>query len=689
MAGFKSLDWLRKLLPVKAKPAAETSASPTNTKNPKSNKGTQVPVSSSHTYNPNKSAKKQAAPGKSEVILTPSATPGDKPTLAVNIRSKKTQSGSRPASGGSRQVSGKQGPLLAPEVKTPIGKNAKAKQKQADPAAIAASIVPVFEAPVDTTLSVAEAPDSTTTAAVTELNELPAANPSETSSLPQAEHISTAAPVAKRSLLPLPLLLSKRPGDVRLRRVLQASAAGGAVVLAVVITLGGHKYVEANTLEVYHVFMNGNEVGVVSNPQVVDDFKINKYRKLAQLYPQTQMVLNTDSITITAEKAFKAEADDEAALSTLSTMLTSHAVGAELFVNGKSMGILHSEEEANQLLEKMKEPYVTEKAKKQLKVATLSVNSAGPAAPSLPPAGQSALEELEFVEKVEIKPVSVEPDAFVDPDALLETLRTGDVREKNYTIVQGDVLGTIAEQFDLSVEDIRKMNPEIKGDFIREGQVLNLTVLQPAITVRTVELVTETEVIQHGKEVIRDAEMKDGVVKKVSAGKNGSKRVTFEVTKLNGEVETEKLVKEQILLEPVKEVVRRGTKVIRGEGTGNFSWPVVSSTLTSGYGSRWGRMHKGLDLISSNKNILAADNGVVIKSGFRYDYGNYVIIDHNNGYETLYGHMSRINVSNGQTVEKGEKIGYMGNSGDSTGVHLHFEIHLNGNIQNPLKYLNR
>jgi murein DD-endopeptidase MepM/ murein hydrolase activator NlpD len=108
--------------------------------------------------------------------------------------------------------------------------------------------------------------------------------------------------------------------------------------------------------------------------------------------------------------------------------------------------------------------------------------------------------------------------------------------------------------------------------------------------------------------------------------------------------------------------------------------------MTSGYGERWGRAHKGIDLVGS-KTIKAADNGRVTFAGVKSGYGNVIIIDHNNGYETLYGHLKSISVKEGATVEKGQKIGVMGNTGHSTGVHLHFEVMKNGNNVNPLSYL--
>lgn len=135
-----------------------------------------------------------------------------------------------------------------------------------------------------------------------------------------------------------------------------------------------------------------------------------------------------------------------------------------------------------------------------------------------------------------------------------------------------------------------------------------------------------------------------------------------------------------------------GNKLV---GTGNFIWPVPGCyKISSGFGSRWGRNHNGIDIISSNgtvlgKTIVAADSGTVILSKYYSGYGNCVIIDHGNGYTTLYGHMRYLSSYKvGSTVTKGATIGYVGATGNVTGPHLHFEIRLNGSYKNPLNYYN-
>ena len=119
--------------------------------------------------------------------------------------------------------------------------------------------------------------------------------------------------------------------------------------------------------------------------------------------------------------------------------------------------------------------------------------------------------------------------------------------------------------------------------------------------------------------------------------------------------------------------------------SGNFAWP-ASGSITQRY--VW--YHPGVDIANKNSpDILAADAGTVTVAGWpdNYGYGNRVIIDHGNGFTSLYGHLASIYVTPGQTVNRGDLIGKMGSTGRSTGTHLHLEIRYNGANQDPFSYL--
>lgn len=129
-------------------------------------------------------------------------------------------------------------------------------------------------------------------------------------------------------------------------------------------------------------------------------------------------------------------------------------------------------------------------------------------------------------------------------------------------------------------------------------------------------------------------------------------------------------------------------------GSGSYKWPTPGYTnITSRYGYRihpifhTSKLHTGVDVgAPSGASIYAADGGTVAIAVYSSSYGNYVLINHNNGTSTLYAHMTSMAVSQGQNVEQGAVIGYVGSTGNSTGPHLHFEVRVNGSTTNPMSY---
>lgn len=125
----------------------------------------------------------------------------------------------------------------------------------------------------------------------------------------------------------------------------------------------------------------------------------------------------------------------------------------------------------------------------------------------------------------------------------------------------------------------------------------------------------------------------------------------------------------------------------RGESATGFMWP-LNGAITSYYGPRWGSMHTGIDIDGvTGQPIVASKDGVVSMAAPFSGYGNAVIIDHEGGIQTLYGHMSAFAVSAGQSVSQGQVVGYVGCTGSCTGDHLHFEVRVGGSPVDPLNYL--
>ena len=147
----------------------------------------------------------------------------------------------------------------------------------------------------------------------------------------------------------------------------------------------------------------------------------------------------------------------------------------------------------------------------------------------------------------------------------------------------------------------------------------------------------------------------------------------------------------------VKKVVKSYAVAATGVNSSSQKIPLgislirpVSGIVTSRFGARWGRTHKGVDIgAAKGTPIMAAASGTVTTAQYGYGggYGNYVIISHGNGIQTLYGHCTTLNVSVGQSVSQGQQIATVGSTGASTGNHLHLEIRINGVAQNPQNYL--
>ena len=144
-----------------------------------------------------------------------------------------------------------------------------------------------------------------------------------------------------------------------------------------------------------------------------------------------------------------------------------------------------------------------------------------------------------------------------------------------------------------------------------------------------------------------------------------------------------------VLAERIRQAQQQSSAVpvVVSSGSGVLGWP-VSGPVTSGFGLRWGRMHEGIDIaVAEGTPVRAAGAGTVIYAGWMGGYGNLVVVDHGNGLSTAYAHNSSLGVGVGQSVTAGQVVSYSGNTGNSTGPHVHFEVRVNGSAVDPLGYL--
>ncbi len=210
--------------------------------------------------------------------------------------------------------------------------------------------------------------------------------------------------------------------------------------------------------------------------------------------------------------------------------------------------------------------------------------------------------------------------------------------------------------------------------------------IEPAfVNVRTLEELTVREPIPFATEVEYDEEM--WIVQKdvLEEGRDGTKEITYHITRESGVEVARSKVGEKVVEEPVTQLEVHGTAQVPNIGSGRFIWPVEDGgEITPGRGfSEW---HTGIDIAADlGRNILAADSGVVWFSGRGGSQGNYIIIYHGS-YWTLYLHNEVNLVNKGDQVEKGEVIGRVGSTGRSSGPHLHFEIRMDDGTGEWLGY---
>ena len=264
-----------------------------------------------------------------------------------------------------------------------------------------------------------------------------------------------------------------------------------------------------------------------------------------------------------------------------------------------------------------------------------------------------------------------------------------------YTVEEGDSLSAIATRLGLPYQSLVDSNPNLINGVLSPGQVLNVPVAQPFMQVKNIRTIVFPEEFAFDVEEIETITYVRGYRSIAVAGQPGIREVTAEVHEVNGAEISREIQSTRILSAPVTQRVIVGTNSpgnIQSFGSVSsqgFLWPTQGGVITVGL---WGYPgHTGVDIPRpAGTPIFASAAGTVVRvvrGGV--GYGHYVVIDHHNGYTTLYAHASAIHVSVGQRVNQGDVIASVGRTGNSTGNHLHFEVRQNGRIMNPAHYLSR
>lgn len=453
----------------------------------------------------------------------------------------------------------------------------------------------------------------------------------------------------------------------------------GCAVLAVLVLVQGvgfyteqaaakqeriEEAIEASKL--YKVYLDGEYMGLVSNPSVVEKYMEKANNKFA-LEQEVETKLN-NSVAFEEVIDESLEAGDSSVLAKIDSKLVYMAEAVTIYVNDRPVLQVPSEADAEVIIAQVMDAYVDHKEKVTLKKAEISDN-------------------VEYrSEWIELSAAS-EKEIIKDIDRATAILLKGTDKEVKHIVESGENIWVIANKNKVTISEIMEANPQIKtqSTIIHPGDELSLIVPEPLVNVEVVEEITEIEQIPFSVINQKNNNLYTWEMRVSTAGQHGEREVVYKITKINGQEVERELLTEKVLKEPVDQVVQKGTVGVPTNGTGSLIWPTSGGTISSYYGGA--RRHTGIDIANpTGTPIYAADNGTVVKAGWQGSYGNLVILTNTNSMQTYYAHMSQIGCKLGQEVKKGDIIGYVGSTGNSTGPHLHFEVRINGGTTNPLTY---
>ena len=308
------------------------------------------------------------------------------------------------------------------------------------------------------------------------------------------------------------------------------------------------------------------------------------------------------------------------------------------------------------------------------------------------------IENIYIKNKITIKKdlIPVDKKIYQTEEELSQYLLFGTTeKQQTYIIKAGDTIADVAFANKISTQEFLIANPDLQDEnsLLTPGQEVTLGILKPQFSVVEQDRVVFREEKNYSTETRYDNDKYVGWSEVIQTGVKGENKVTQVVYKVNGIIESRTPVNTETLKEPINEIIVKGGKqsAYYGYGSplpyaGEWGWPATCSSISSPFGWRWGSLHDGTDIAGCGygSNIFAAQAGTVVVSEKKYggyaggygDNGEYIIIDHHNGYYTLYAHMCPgcRSVQAGDYVEKGQPIGGMGMTGAATGVHLHFAI---------------
>lgn len=407
------------------------------------------------------------------------------------------------------------------------------------------------------------------------------------------------------------------------------------------------------------VLLDGQDIGTIKNYTVLENADKIITNKLVSTNDQTWQP-NT-SIKMVSLKKDEVIDERQLANNILSASNENIVEATGLYVDGEFIGAVKDPTKLKAALAELKAPYENGDPNR----------------------------EVSFIQDVSVFDGIFFADTIV-PDDELATLVSSEVSgAKYYTVVSGDSPWDIAVKNGITYNTLLSLNPDNDFSGLWPGDVVTVGASVPFLQVKYVERTTRQVEVNYSTKTEKNNSMALGTTKVSQKGEKGINEELVESTYIDGVLQNSKVIQTNVIKEPVTEIVQQGTvyngRVITG-GSGKIIWPTGGGRVSRGFAGQY-PAHNGVDIAAPvGTPIYAADSGVVTKAVYTYTgYGVHCIIEHG-GYQTLYGHCSKLYVSPGQQVQKGQTIAAVGSTGNSTGPHLHFEVKKGNYRYNPYNW---
>ena len=421
--------------------------------------------------------------------------------------------------------------------------------------------------------------------------------------------------------------------------------------------------------------VNGDFMGYVADETVFTDAEKIVHQRITYLDSNTEMFSFESAYTVEMVGYGSTMTKYQLADKMLESMGEEISFAYGMYIGNSFYGALESRDKVDQTLEELLDVY-----------------------------RKGGEETVKFENEITYEPGLYLTESIVSEDSIIKLITSKKSVASYYTVVEGDSPYGILTELDMTEQELAALNPGFSMEtalFVGDKLLINQE--EPFLAVSVTRKETYEVATDYDTEYTEDAMHYQGSSTIVRDGEKGTDLVTADVSYINGVEVRRKILTRRTVTEPVNEIISLGTKEIpknvvvsvpENMPVGQFMWPVggdggAISEMMYGYGGYYG--HSGIDIVAPyGTPIYAAESGTVILAQWYYGYGNCVMIQHENGMVTVYGHASYLHVYAGQQVTMGQLIADVGSTGQSTGNHCHFEVRvggMNGAKANPINYL--